>query len=154
PHEVHFDFRGKPLPPELILTPAGSERFVKSEPEGLRITLPKDRSDLSPVAVGTRSGIKGDFEITATLEILQANRPRDRFGGGATLFINKVDPAVEGAGIGRLLRASGEEVVYWDRSTGRKAEELQFDADFRAWPDRELRLRLKRTGAQLSYLLG
>src|SRR5262245_20020573 len=61
PHEVHFDFRGKPLPPELILTPAGSERFVKSEPEGLRITLPKDRSDLSPVAVGTRSGIKGDF---------------------------------------------------------------------------------------------
>jgi hypothetical protein len=154
PHDVHFDFRGKPLPPELILTPAGSDRFVRSEPEGLRITLPKDRRDLSPVAVGTRSGIDGDFEITATLEILQADQPRDGFGVGATLFINKVEPIVEGAGIGRLLRADGSEVVYWDRGMGRTAEELQFDADFRPCADRQLRLRLKRTGAQLAYLLG
>src|SRR5262245_24278249 len=79
PHDVQFDFRGKPLPRELILTPNGSDRFVKSEPEGLRITLPKDRRDLSPVAVATRTGIQGDFEITATLEILHAEQPRGGF---------------------------------------------------------------------------
>jgi serine/threonine protein kinase len=154
PHDVYFDFRGKPLPPELMLTPAGSDRFVRSEPEGLRITLPRNRDDLSPVAVGTRFGIQGDFEITVALEILQAERPRDGFGVGASLFINKVDPPTEGATFGRLLRAGGKEVVFWDQGFGKSAEQMQYDIDFRPCTDKVLRLRLKREGDQLLYLLG
>jgi hypothetical protein len=154
PDDVHFDFRGKPLPPELTLTPEGSLRFVQSEPEGLRITLPKDRADLAPVVVGTRFGIKGDFEITATVEILHAEQPRDGFGVGASLFINKVDPAVEGATLGRLLRAGGKDVVFWDQGFGKTKEQLQFEVDFRPCADALVRLRLKRMGDQLSYQLG
>src|SRR5688572_29223130 len=59
PYDVLFDFRGKPLPPDLIVTPEGSDRFFQSDPQGLRIRLPKDRADLAPVVVGTRFGIKG-----------------------------------------------------------------------------------------------
>jgi hypothetical protein len=153
PHDVHYDFRGKPLPDELSLTPFGSDQFIKSEPEGLRITLPKNRNDLSPVVVGTRTGIQGDFEITATLEILKAEQPKDGFGVGASLFINKVDPAAEGATLGRLVRPKGKQVVFWDLGIGKKKEELQFDIDFRPYSEDQMRLRLKRTGTQLSYLL-
>jgi hypothetical protein len=154
PRQDYFDFRGKPLPDDLTLIPIGSELFVKSEPEGLRITLPKDRKDPELVAVGTRFGIQGDFEITATLEVLKAERPRDGFGVGASLFINKVDPVVEGSTFGRLVRPNGSQVIFWDQGFGKTKQELQYDADFRPYSDNQLRLRLKRTGTQLSYLLG
>jgi hypothetical protein len=154
PNEVYFDFRGKSLPEDLMLTPAGSDRFVKSEPEGLRITLPKDRKNLAPVVVGTRLGIQGDFEITATLEILQADRPKGGFGVGASLFINKADPAFEGATVGRLVKPDGNAEVFWDRGFGKTKEGLQFDIDQRPCSETKLRLRLKRTGARLAYFLG
>jgi hypothetical protein len=149
----HFDFRGKPMPDNLTLIPFGSESFVKSEPEGLRITLPKDRKDLGLVAVGTRFGLQGDFEITATLEILQAEQPKEGFGVGTSLYINKVEPVAEGATLGRLVRPKGSQVIFWDQGLGRKKEELQFDVDFRPFAANQFRLRLQRTAAQLSYLL-
>jgi hypothetical protein len=154
PHDVHFDFRGKPLPPELTLTPNGSEQFVKSEPEGLRITLPKDRADLAPVELRTRFMLKGDFEITAALEILQAEKPKGGFGVGASIFVNKLEPRAEGATFGWLLRSGGKELIFWDRGFVKKGEAPQYDIDYRPCTDKSLRLRLKRTGAQLSYLLG
>ena len=123
PKEVYHDFRGKPLPDELSLTPLGSEQFVNSEPEGLRITLPKDRKDLGQVTIGMRTGIQGDFEITATLEILNADRPKDGFGVGAFLFINKVDPEAEGATLGRITKPNGNEVIFWDQGFGKKKGE-------------------------------
>jgi hypothetical protein len=154
PNEARFDFRGKPLPDELILTPTGADRFVQSEPDGLRITLPKKRGNFSPVAVATRTAVTGDFEITATLEILAAEQPKDGFGVGTTMFINKADSPKEGATIGRLLRPSGKDVVLWDMGFGKKGKDLQFDMDTRPSTDKIFRLRLKRTGAELSYLFG
>ena len=104
--------------------------------------------------MGTRTGIQGDFEITATLEILHADQPKDGFGVGASLFINKVDPAAEGATLGRLVRPKGKQVVFWDQGFGKKKDELQFDIEYRPYSENQMRLRLNRAGTQLSYLLG
>jgi hypothetical protein len=154
PKEVYHDFRGKPLPDELALTPLGSEQFVKSEPEGLRITLPKDRKDLGQVTVGTRTGIQGDFEITTTLEILSAESPKDGFGVGASLFINKVDPEAEGATLGRITKPNGNQIIFWDQGFGKKKEELQYDIGDRPFAETRMRLRMKRTGTRLAYFVG
>jgi hypothetical protein len=150
PNEVYYDFRGKPLPDELALTPIGSEQFVTSEPEGLRITLPKDRKDLAQLVVGTRSGIKGDFEITATLEILRAEAPKSDFGVGASLYINKADSDTEGATLGRIVKPSGEQQIFWDQGFGKN----QYDIGTRPYKETQVRLRMKRTGAQLAYFVG
>jgi hypothetical protein len=154
PKEVYFDFRGTPLAPELTVKPDGADRFVKSEPEGLRVTLPKNRKNLAPFELIARVGVQGDFEITATIEILHAETPRDGFGVGASLFINKVDPPTEAASVGRLLRPSGEEILFWDQGFGKPGEQLQFDFESRPCSDKHLRLRLKRTGSHLAYFFG
>ncbi len=154
PKEVYFDFRGKPLPDELTLTPLGSDPFVKSEPEGLRITLPKDRKNLEQIVVGTRTGIQGDFEITATMEILNAERAKDTFGVGVSLYINKVNPTAEGATLGRITKPTGEQEVFWDQSFGKTAEERQYDLGHRPYTENQIRLRMKRTGTQLAYFVG
>lgn len=154
PKEVYFDFRGKPLPDELTLTPLGSDPFVKSEPEGLRITLPKDRKNLEQIVVGTRTGIQGDFEITATMEILNADQPKGGFGVGVSLYINKVNPTAEGATLGRITKPTGEQLIFWDQSFGKIPEERQYDIKDRPYTENQIRLRMKRTGTQLAYFVG
>jgi hypothetical protein len=151
PKEVYFDFRGKPLPPEMMVRPDGAERFVRSEPEGLRVTVPKNRDNLEPVKLSTHFGVQGDFEITATVEILQAEKvPPGAWGVGSVLFLSRVDPTNQGASFGRLSRPDGKEVVYGDLY-GKPGET---DIDFQPCADKLVRLRLKRTGSQLAYLLG
>ncbi len=150
PKEVYFDFRGKPLPPELLLRPDGAERFVRTEPEGLRVTLPKNRDNLEPVKVSTRFGVQGDFEITATVEILQAERlSPGAWGAGAALFLNRAEPANQGASFARVSRPEGKEVVLYDLF-GKPGE---VDVNSQPCPDKLVRLRLKRSGSQISYLL-
>ena len=153
PKEVYFDFRGKPPATELTVKPEGVTPFVRSEPEGLRVTLPKDRKNLAPFEL-IAGGVQGDFEITATIEIVQAETPRVGFGVGVNLFINKVDPPTEGGGVGRLLRPSGAQILFWDQGFGKPGEEMQYDFQEQACSDMQFRLRLQRTGRQLAYFLG
>src|SRR5262245_29318912 len=152
-YDIHFDLRDEPLPPDFVISPKELDRFVHSEPDGLRSTLPNGRDDLTRVAIGTRFGVEGDFDITATLEILAAEQPAEGFGAGVTLFINKVDRHYEGATLGRLLRSGGKDVVLWDHVLGKPGPERTFDADTRPCTDQRFRMRLKRTGGRLSYAL-
>jgi hypothetical protein len=148
---VYFDLRGKPLPPEMMVRPRGAERFIRSEAEGLRVTLPKDRDNLEPVKLSTRFGVTGDFEITATVEILHAEKlPEGAWGVGAALFLNKVEPTNQGASFGRLSRGAGKEVIYYDLF-GKPGEA---DIAFAPCHEKLVRLRMKRTASRVAYLLG
>jgi hypothetical protein len=134
-----------------MVRPAGAERFIRAEPEGLRVTLPKDRDDLEPVKLSTRFGVQGDFEITATVAVLQAGKmPSGAWGVGAALFLSKVDPTNQGVSLGRLSRSGGKEVIYWDRY----GIDGEADIDFQPCPEKVVRLRMKRTASQVSYFLG
>ncbi len=150
PYDVNYDFRGKPLPKEMHVLSSELVHFVHSEPEGLRITLPKDRTELQPLVLGTRFGLEGDFEITVTLEILDAEPPPTGYGAGATFFINKQDKPGAGATIGRLLRPNGKDILLVDHVFG-KGHNPPHEAVESLSTDKRLRMRFKRTGAKLSY---
>ncbi len=85
--EYYYDFRGKPVPPEIKLFNVKPEVLVREEPEGLRITIPPTIiHDFAGVGFKTAFGLKGDFEVTTAIEILR----RCAFFGvwvwGATLY--------------------------------------------------------------------
>jgi hypothetical protein len=149
--EVYFDFRGQPLPSNLVLVGAQAEQHVKMEPEGLRIVLPKGRAKAQGVGIGTTFGLRGDFEVTTTLEILHAEEPTvPCFGVGATLNVEKVDPP-EGTNLGRIRRMDGQDLVMCDRRYIVPGGKPKFAGQRQACTDKLVQLRLQRTGSKLAY---
>ncbi len=152
-----YDFRGKPIPDSLAFFGDQDGQFLKPEPEGLRITLPK--TYLHPwggVGVSTTFEIEGDFEITATVEVLHADRPAQGNGVGTTLGISKVDPAVEGAAVLRVRKIDDTEVVAWDQIIDAPNEKWgrYLLGNPKPCSDKVGRMRLKRTGSTLFYQWG
>jgi hypothetical protein len=86
----------------------GAGRLIKVEAEGLRITLPKDRESLSQVGFSIPLKVHGNFEITATFEIVEAETPKIGYGVGATMGVD------DRARVGRYARPRGEQVILWD----------------------------------------
>jgi hypothetical protein len=144
---VH-DFRGGSLPAGM--TPYGTldSPFVRMEAEGLRITLPRDRTHYGEAGLALPLGIGGDFEITLTFAHLQADEPPPgtlSYGVGLLMSVN------EAARVGRLVRAGGSEVVSWDRWAEVKGKPT-FQSGACPATARGGRLRLKRTGTTLRWL--
>ncbi len=103
------DFRNKSLPDlNMKLEKPAQASLVKAEPGGLRITIPADKRYADAVGMTAPTPIKGDFEITAAYEIIEANRPTGGgFGVGIELYIKAKSRSQEGLGFYRLTRDSG-----------------------------------------------
>lgn len=149
PFEFHHDFRGKPLPEQLTPFQAEKGKFFREEPEGLRITIPE--TWIHPwggIGFRTSFGLAGDFEVTTTIDILQADAPPQGYGVGFCLYVAKSNG---GASCSRLLRSGGREVVLWDiaRSEDKGPKVVEGTSPCTA---RTLRLRMKRSGRTLHYL--
>jgi hypothetical protein len=124
------------------------DRFVKPEAEGLRITLPRDRDNYSSVGLSMPLTVEGDFEITSSFEVLQADEPEPgtkTYGLGVLMSVN------EDARVGRLVRAQGWQVATWDRwaTVDGKRRFLYGASPARG---KAGRLRLKRAGTTLHFL--
>jgi serine/threonine-protein kinase len=152
PPDCYYDFRGRPLPPEL--TVFGDNRFLQFEPEGLRITLPKDREDLEGVCIARDFEAVGDFEFTSTFEILHAETPPPSYGVGASLFVRKAPPLKASAAVCRLVRANGQQLVLWDQALEVPERGVKLETASGGFPctDTVGRLRLKRTGTTVHCL--
>jgi serine/threonine protein kinase len=147
--QLIYDFRGRPLPPDLVPFGPLEDRFVKVEAEGLRITLPSTRSDYVPVGFSKKLAIAGDFEISAAFDLLQADVPVPgvpSYGTGLLMSVN------EAARVGRLVRAQGKSVVTWDR-WARVQGNRKFLTDAAPCTVTAGRLGLKRTGTVLHFLI-
>jgi hypothetical protein len=83
-------------------------RFASVEAEGLRIQLPKDRKDRAQVGFSVPLQLQGDFEVTATFEIVSAEVPKTGYGVGATVGVD------DRARVGRYARPRGDQVILWD----------------------------------------
>jgi len=143
-----YNFRGKALPADIVPFGPDANRFFKPEADGLRVTLPRDRDSLAPLGLSMRPLVQGDFEITATFEILQADEPppeKPSYGVGALMSVNDT------ARIGRLARAAGVQVVSWDR-WGTREEDRVFLFGASPCNAKVVRLRLTRSGTILSFL--
>ncbi len=145
-------FRGVPAnSKDFSLTGADAEKCVKYEPEGLRITLPAGHvGDLPGTGLVTGFGVRGDFEITLSYEVLLEPAAADAGSSGTRLRLAIV------------LNTAGQNLTHFSRKMDMKA-----GPRFAAWvstPDKNQptikgfpakaktgRLRLTRTGNVLSY---
>jgi hypothetical protein len=158
------DFRGdRPLPTGLTYFNDGDNDFIKNEPEGARITLPEGyQHRWGGVGFITNLQFSGDFEITATVEVLQATVPPTGFGVGPAMRIEKVgypNPGPAGtpsaATIARLVKPGGNQVAVWDiRYAANPGDDAIYATSGEPCTDTIGRLRLRRTGKTLYYEWG
>ncbi len=114
--DFYHDFRNKKsLDGNFRLYGADAANRVKSEPEGLRITLPGNAKSPDGLGVICRTPVKGNFEITLGYEILQIAKPKDLWGNGFELYIETDTPTKESVALNRIVRPSGADVYFSGR---------------------------------------
>ncbi|MEQ8789581.1 MAG: protein kinase [Pirellulaceae bacterium] len=154
PKEFAFDFRGGKFDPRLLLPLGIDSRFgaslLKPEEQGLRILIPKGQAASKPsLGFAPALDIAGDFEITATYEILSPPQ-HDGPSVGPSLYL-MAQESLDSAAFRHVTGSEGDAyLIIWKvtgldgkRSTGRKL----FPANTRAG-----KLRIVRTGGALSFL--
>ena len=64
-----------------------SHELVRPERDGVRIRIPSGIKNPEPMGVAPRFRIRGDFEITASFTIVNADDPIRGYGVAATLWV-------------------------------------------------------------------
>jgi hypothetical protein len=87
--EYFQSFKGRPdNAPTFGLVGPDADQCIRFEPEGLRITLPRDApADRPNVALSTGLAVQGNFEITLRYELLKEPSPHDTGKRGARLHL-------------------------------------------------------------------
>ena len=102
------DFRGAKINREFLklATKDSPNRYVQ-EPEGLRVTPPVVVPRGGPSGVSTTFRLRGDFDVIASYEILQAEIPD--IGGpiGVTLYVTTDTPTLDAVMLSRVNRKDG-----------------------------------------------
>ncbi len=153
PAEFYQDFRGAqfPTPPFKKFT-QGNPDDIKPEPEGLRITVPVNELPSPRAGVGPTFRVVGNFEITASFEVLQTGDQPKGGGAGAVLQILK-DPKApfpKNAVLSRVVHPKNGSVfaaTLGPPAEGEKPTPTQFfPSGMKAG-----KLRFVRTGSRLSW---
>jgi hypothetical protein len=149
--DFYHDFRGRPLPPELAPFQVDDPGFFQLEPAGLRLTLPK--AYLHPnkgVGCQVTRTLRGDFDVTATVDFHDVEIPSAGGGAGIGLSVNGATADVQlrrhvGSGGKHWVMAVWHFRVRDKGGTGLK----QF---LSPCTEQVLRLRLKREGETVQCL--
>ncbi len=142
-----YDYRWLHLEPNGPLA-----SLAKPDRRGLRIAIPP-KTDCRGVGAFTLFGVHGDFEVTASFEILRADRPREGDGVGPELYLRAVDGWDHYASMARMLRADHAEpqlrVAWGEKGDGRPRSPGARDrTDLKAG-----RFRIARAGSTVHYLV-
>jgi hypothetical protein len=145
--QLFRELGGRLLPADITLYGPLAADAIKGEPEGLRITLPRGRPTIESGGLSMAVTVGGDFEITTSVEILEADEPVSprRYGVGVLMSLN------EKARIGRLVRFKGRQVVSWDHWATVDGKE-RFLTGGAPVKGNLVRLRLKREKNILHFL--
>jgi hypothetical protein len=145
--EFHHDFRGKPLPAELrFFTAKDGKALPEVQPEGLRITIAKPWiAPSTGVGIRTAFGIRGDFETTAAIEILQADTPPSGQSSGIGFFLSPVNYKTykEATALDRYFEKGSGGVRWWATDSSRKGSAPS--------DDQVVRLRMTRAEGMVQY---
>src|SRR5262249_22989967 len=148
-------FRGRSYDPQSF-KPTGSNpaRAMRADVQGLRITMPPEHNSKLPVGFVPHFGVRGDFEITLSFEILRIDKPASGTGAGVSIWIRTTSATDEAATIGRAVRSGGEQVFFSHRaSTPIEKKREHHSGKPLATECRTGKLRLTRNGPMLSYLV-
>ncbi|MCI0680965.1 MAG: sigma-70 family RNA polymerase sigma factor [Gemmataceae bacterium] len=155
PHRVVRTFRNGEFDDDFFeWSGPNHERYVRHEPEGLRITLPANDVQAKPIGVKVRYPVRGDFEVEATLEVL---RLKGRFPlAGVTVYFRLKSAERDGVWLGRMLGRMEGHVFTAGHLTGAPADNKKRQARFhRDWSTDQAvgpaRLRVVRQGPRFSF---
>jgi hypothetical protein len=141
---------------ETLFRPTGPNtlRALRVDSAGLRITLGKDRTNSVPVGLCTRFGVRGDFDITMTFQIVRIDKPTGGNGAGASIWVSMVSSTQDAAGLARLVRPDGEQVFLANRARTPAGQQRQYHGgNPLSTKTQSGKLRLVRKGAELTYLI-
>jgi len=107
PRTIHRSFRGEQFDAQVFQwSGADTHQFTRREVEGLRITLPAVNGPANAVGVKLRFPVRGDFELEATLELIDAVEPVVS-GAGATVYLFMDSADRDGVWLGKVRDRMG-----------------------------------------------
>ena len=125
---------------------------MKPDRRGLRIAIPRD-TNCHGVGAFTMFGVRGDFEVTASYEILKAERPKDGGGVGPELYLRTVEGWGNYISMARLLRTSDDEPRLLTAWGAKVDDKLRYHGDQDKTDLKAGRLRIVRLGSTVHYLV-
>ncbi len=153
PLDYYQDLRGSHLPAvPFRLIGQDASAVITPEAEGLRIAIPAHRKQIyAPVGVALDYHLAGDFEATATYELVAADPPPSGTGVGVALNVELKNDQKKFTRFGRFLLPK-EGSIYlaesWNNHGG-NARRTRYVPTVTAHGQ----LRLVRRGATLHYLV-
>jgi hypothetical protein len=150
---VKHDFREGPLP-EAVFSyfGAAARQYVKVDAAGLRIILPGQGPKVGNVGIVCKAPVAGDFEITASYEILNSETPKGGYGMGCSLWVVADTPTRDIATISRrILPAGGGDIYGTDRAHSTPQKKEIHETKRFGTTARRGKLRLTRTGGEVLY---
>jgi hypothetical protein len=106
------DLRGLSAMPENMRTVGAGVRW---ESAGARVTAAAGHDRLPTAGVSASFQIKGDFEITASFEILKAETPADGYGVGVSIYAAIDTDTQHSVSLARRVMPNGNNVFVSDR---------------------------------------
>jgi len=154
--EFHQDFRGGELDRRALMLVGGdAEKLVKAERGGLRVRIPAGLDKPAAVGITPRFYIRGDFEITATFEIIKADTPIRGYGVAAALWVETDTPTAEAVTIERgTIPREGERFTSTRISGPEKARKYDVRRARAGFPSGKLRMARVGTKVTTSYADG
>ncbi len=148
--EFHQDFRGVDLDLRTMARVGGySEQFVRPHRDGLRVRIPGGGNNPEPVGVAPRCRVRGDFEITVSYTIVNADKPVRGYGVAATLWVETDTPTREAVTIERGIIPKEGERFTSTRVSG-PAHARKYDVRRASAKSRSGKLRMERVGSKVT----
>jgi serine/threonine protein kinase len=150
-----FDFRvGVEKFPALSLFGPDVETMIKTDPQGLRFTLPAGRADPGIIGVRLTRRLRGDFDITVGFEILAIGAPLPQYGSGVVLRV-WYDVASDLSSVVARMRRPYGEIFAAHRVIRERDDGEEKYLNTKEWPatQRAGKLQLVRTGSQVRHLV-
>jgi hypothetical protein len=154
--EERFDFRGSQFDnARLKILGEGTARLVAPEADGLRVVIPQS-APVEEVGFGPKFGLRGDFEIVATFEIVQISSPKNGYGVGPRIYITTATEDEQAATVARLKRVREGDVFSAHRARYLATEQGERRRDHMTatvpTTAKVGRLGLRRIGTNLQFL--
>ncbi|NQT17967.1 MAG: DUF1583 domain-containing protein [Planctomycetes bacterium] len=149
--EFYQDFRGGQFDPDsLALVGKNTNQFMDLDKDGLHIVQMEEDRVLYPHGCSPRFTIQGDFEITASFEILQLPKPSRGYGAGVSLRVLTEKPIGNGATVARFHHPKKGQTFVTDVARtvgGKRTHDSKFDPAAASTG----KLRLTRTGPTVRF---
>jgi serine/threonine-protein kinase len=132
-----------------LYVPEGDPEVIEPSAQGLLLRVPEGFG--KPVGVATRFGVRGDFEITASFEVMPGEPPETGHGLGAELLAKPEGDWNTFVSMARYRRA--HDSIFALTHFFRIGDEARHDGEYPTTTETSARFRLVRRGSALYYLV-